>query len=512
MKIEKKTGSEGTLKNWYAEGILYGSPIPMFVLGRDHRILFWNKACEKLTGFRKKEMIGTDRHWEPFYPSKRPLLADFLLEGDTASIEKHYGNMALRKSKQIEGAYEAERFFPEFGENGSHLYMNAAPIRDEKGEIQAVIVTYQDLSERKKVAGESKRYSSFSRKLIENSIDGVIATDVEGKIVIFNQGAHKILGYDPEKVVGKMNYREILSEKTRKKIIKTYYSEGNGPYGKIINKETDILNYRGESVPVRLSGTLLYEKDKEIGSVVFIQDLREILQLQEEREKAHRIAAIGKIVADIAHYIKNILSGLEGGAYIINTAIRKKDFTQLGTGWDMVRRNLIHMSDIVQNMLIYSTIRKPKYRSVNPNALAKDVVELMGETARASNVKLKLRLKEGIPNVEMDPTAIHLCLLNLVRNSIDACTEREREDPKGSVTVKSDQPEGLGVRFIIEDTGMGMDKETQGNIFEDFFSTKGYKGSGLGLSVTRDIIEDHGGEITFSSTPDKGTTFNVLLP
>ena len=80
------------------------------------------------------------------------------------------------------------------------------------------------------------------------------------------------------------------------------------------------------------------------------------------------------------------------------------------------------------------------------------------------------------------------------------------------MTVKSDQPEGWGVRFIIEDTGVGMDEETQRDIFEDFFSTKGYQGTGLGLPVTRNIIEEHGGEITFSSTPGKGTTFHVFLP
>jgi PAS domain S-box-containing protein len=457
-------------------------------------------------------MIGTDGHWKPFYPSKRPLMADFLLDGDMASIEKNYGHMALRKSKEIEGAYEAERFFPDFGENGSHLYMNAAPIKDEKGEIKAVVVTYQDLSERIKIVGESKRHSSFARKLIENSIDGVIATDVEGKIVIFNQGAQKILGYNPEEVVGKLKYKEILSEETTKDIIKTYYSEDNGPYGKIINKETQILNNRGESVPLRLSGTLLYEKEREIGSVVFIQDLREILQLQREREQAHRIAAIGKVVAGMAHYIKNILSGLKGGAFIINTAIRKKDFNMLGTGWDMVSRNLLHLSDIVQNMLSYSTIKKPKYRSVNPNALVRDVVELMGDTARVSKVLLEHDLKEGIPNVEMDPTAIHRCLLNLVRNAIDACAERKGEGQRGRVTVRSDQSGGWGVRFTVEDTGMGMDEETQKKVFDDFFSTKGYQGTGLGLPVTRNLIEDHGGEITFDSTPGKGTRFYVLLP
>ena len=149
---------------------------------------------------------------------------------------------------------------------------------------------------------------------------------------------------------------------------------------------------------------------------------------------------------------------------------------------------------------------------MNPNALVMDVLELMEDTARVSNVTMKHQLKESIPNVEMDPTAIHQCLLNLVRNAIDACIEREGKNPKGNVTVRSDQPKEWGVRFIIEDTGMGMNVETQDNIFEDFFSTKGYQGTGLGLPVARNIVEEHGGEISFSTTSGKGTSFYLLLP
>jgi len=101
--------------------------------------------------------------------------------------------------------------------------------------------------------------------------------------------------------------------------------------------------------------------------------------------------------------------------------------------------------------------------------------------------------------------------LNLVGNAIDACTREEGDKKGGVVTVRTENIEGTGVKFSVEDNGVGMDVETQKRIFEDFFSTKGYKGTGLGLTVTKKIIEEHRGELTFSSQPGKGSLFALTL-
>lgn len=496
----------------YAEGIIYGSPIPMFVLDKNHRITYWNKACERLTGYTAEEMIGTDNQWMPFYPQKRPLLADLVIEGDIEGIHRLYDSMNLRESPMVEGAYEAEHYFPHLGPNGTHLYFNAAPIKDENDTVQGAIVTYQDFSERVRMTQEIKRREMFVRNLIENSIDGIIATDKEGKIVIFNRAASEMLGFNPDEIIGKISYKEILSPEMTKKVRKAFYGKEWGPKGKIINMEAEIINIKGEPIPVRFSGTLLHQKGKEVGSVVFIQDLREILRLQKEKEQAERLAAIGQTVAGLAHYIKNILNGLQGGAYVINSALKKSDMGLIEKGLKMMNKNIDQITNIVMDMLVYSKERRPKYEFVDPNELTKDVIELMQERARLANVELIPQLSEGISPVPMDRTAIHRCLLNLVSNAIDACTLEGIMMGNGKVTIRTFKPQGWAVGFEVIDNGTGMDEETQKRLFTGFFSTKGYKGTGLGLPVTQKIVKEHGGELSFVSSPRKGTKFTLLLP
>jgi signal transduction histidine kinase len=224
------------------------------------------------------------------------------------------------------------------------------------------------------------------------------------------------------------------------------------------------------------------------------------------------MAAIGRTVAGVAHYIKNILNGLQGGAYVINSAMGKKDFELVKKGWAMVEKNIDQISSIVTDMLIYSSERKPSYELVNPNEVVAEVLALMWERAKLSGVVFARKLDPELAPVAMDKTAIYNCLLNLIGNAIDACTLGGIMDGKGVVTVETDKPTGWGVRFRITDNGIGMDKDAQHKLFTDFFTTKGYKGSGLGLPVTQKIVKEHGGKLTFRSKTGQGTSFNMMLP
>lgn len=496
----------------YAEGIIQGTPLAVLVLDRAHRITFWNRACESLTGFAGEEMLGTNRQWEPFYSEPRPTLADLIIDDDREAIQRLYAPYKLRKSPFVEGAWEAEAFFPHLGEEGAHIFFTAAPIRDEQGEIQGAIVTFQDVSERVEMTREIERREAFVQNLVHNSIDGIIATNPEGTIIIFNRGASRILGYEPEEIVGRLSYQDILPKGTTRNVLRAFYGDRYGPPGKLIHMESELLNQDEEAIPVRLSGTLLYEDGKETGSVVFVQDLREIQRLQREKQQAERMAAVGRTVAGLAHYIKNILNGLRGGGYVINSAIEKGDLSLIAQGWNMVERNVDQISTIVLDMLTYSTDRNPRYEEVDPNELVEEVLKLVEERAKAANVQLQKDLTPGLPRVAMDRTGIHRALLNLVSNAIDACTLEGIMESNGIVRVRTDRPEGWGVRFEVRDNGTGIQQETQEKLFSDFFTTKGYKGTGLGLPVTQKVVNEHGGELTFESEPDQGTTFTLLLP
>jgi PAS domain S-box-containing protein len=359
---------------------------------------------------------------------------------------------------------------------------------------------------------EIKRRESFVRNLIQNSIDGIVATDAEGRIVVFNRGAADLLGYSPEEVIGRMTQREILPVHAVNSIRQAYDSHHHGPRGKIINMEVSLLDKYQEPVPARVSGTLLFEEHKEVGTVLFIEDLREIYRLEKEKEQALRMAAIGRTVAGLAHYIKNILTGLKGGAYVMNSAMDKEDLGLVRKGWQMVEANIDQISSIVTDMLIYSSERKPKYEPVDPNELVMEVLELMEGRAKTAGVQLHQELQPNPQKVRVDKAAIHRCLLNLVSNAIDACTLEGIVGGSGVVTVTTEQPEKGGIRFQVSDNGTGMEEATQKKLFTDFFTTKGYKGTGLGLPVTRKIAEEHGGKLSFQSRLGEGTTFTLVLP
>lgn len=242
----------------------------------------------------------------------------------------------------------------------------------------------------------------------------------------------------------------------------------------------------------------------------YTEDLeRKVAEATRELIEAERLATIGQTVAGLAHAVKNILGGLKGGVYVVNTAFKKEDTNLLKTGWDMVERNIGNISNLVLDMLNYSKERRLEYESCSPNTIADEVCELMESKAKESSIEIVRNFDPAIGEVSLDPKGIHRCLLNLVSNAIDACVNCP--DRSGRVEVRTASENGWAVRFDVSDNGCGMDEETQKKIFSRFFSTKGSKGTGLGLLISRKIVEQHGGIIDFVSEAGKGSTFTIRL-
>ncbi|MBN1843757.1 MAG: response regulator [Deltaproteobacteria bacterium] len=373
---------------------------------------------------------------------------------------------------------------------------------------------------------ELRKAHDFQKNLIQNSIYGIIAAGSGGTIVVFNRGTEDLLDYAADDVVGKMHIDSLYPPGVGETVRQTLYGEACGGKHRLVGYENVIVSKKGEQIPVRISGATLFEDGAATGVVYFFQDLREIKRLQNELIQSERLSAIGQAVAGMAHYTKNILNGLQGGVYIVNTSLKKNKPDLLHKGWSMVENNVGRISDLVMNMLIYSKEREPDYVSCSPNDIAQEVYDLMYQTLEARWAKLRDVMKEKAPQPKvklvkdfafsinecfLDPTGLHRCLLNLVTNAIDACTAERHEGKEFFVVIRTRKEDG-GIRFEIADNGVGMTQEIQESLFEDFFSTKGPKGTGLGLLVTRKIVDEHGGTITFDSTPGEGTTFIMRFP
>jgi two-component system NtrC family sensor kinase len=357
---------------------------------------------------------------------------------------------------------------------------------------------------------ELRRQTNFQIKLIRSSNDGIVATDRHLKIVIFNPGAGSIFGYTQSEVIYKMSVTELYPPEIASKFRDTI--NGNDETREFPWIETSIISKDGQAIPVRFSGTVLQEKDEEMGTVAFFQDLREIKRLEKELVRSERLAAIGQTIAGLAHGIKNILHGLKGGSYLVDIGINKNDTEKLKKGWEMIKRNVGRTSNLVMDLLSYSKEREPEYEICRPNDIANEVCELLQDKARENKVEIIMQFDDDIGEVSMDPDTIHESLLNLMSNAVDACLFDENTDKTWHVGLKTTLAEGNIIKFEVSDNGAGMDKEVLKKLFTSFFSTKGHRGTGLGLMVTRKLIEEHDGTIEVNSRLDKGTVFTIQLP
>jgi signal transduction histidine kinase len=276
--------------------------------------------------------------------------------------------------------------------------------------------------------------------------------------------------------------------------------------------ETEFVSRTGERIPVRFSGSILNERGNKLGVVAFIQDLREIKGLQLELVRSERLAAIGQTVAGLAHGIKNILHGLKGGSYLVDVGIAKKNDEKLRKGWDMIKRGIQRTSDLVMDLLSYSKERQPQYEACTPNAIAAEVCDLVRERAEQEHTALVCDFDPAIETVLMDPHTLHTVLLNLLSNAMDACLFDEDSGKRWQVTLRTAAEPGQKIRFEVSDNGTGMSGEVREKLFTSFYSTKGQRGTGLGMLVTHKLVEEHGGRIEVETALGQGTTVRVWLP
>jgi signal transduction histidine kinase len=226
-----------------------------------------------------------------------------------------------------------------------------------------------------------------------------------------------------------------------------------------------------------------------------------------EKEQQERLAAMGETIAGLAHCVKNLLNGFKGGEYLVNRAIKKQDTGMISKGWNMVEKNIDRISTLVLDMLTYVKDREPEYSEVDLNNLIEEARELLSIQAGKVGVEIKTKTDENLNKVTLDSTGILRCLVNLIGNGIDACSEKG-----GYVAVESRLDSDDYFELEVSDTGCGMDQDTLKVLFTKFFSTKGSKGTGLGLPVVHKIVKEHQGSITVKSEPGQGTTFSMRLP
>lgn len=398
---------------------------------------------------------------------------------------------------------------------GASDFLNK-PIRDkalsvairraaEKMEIKKKLAAHtHDLENMIRAATEEiKRKSNFQSALIQSSHDGIVATNVDGRIITFNPAAEDIFGIPRRDIIRTRDSEKLYPPELQK----AFAEERDLPW-----TETEITAGDGTKAPVKASGKILRPGREVIGVVAFFQDIREIKKLERELLKSEKLAAVGQTVAGLAHCVKNILHGFSGGSYMMDIGLDKKDINKIHSAWKMVTRNIARMSDLVMDLLSYAKDRDPDYETCRPNEMILDVSETMSYMAAENGIEVIARPDPSIGEVRMDEKSIRRAIMNLVSNAVDACASDETPGKKRRVEIRTVRQKGDRVGFIVKDNGAGMDDEVKKRLFTSFFSTKGSQGTGLGLLVTRKLVEEHYGDIRVDSTLGEGSTFTVTIP
>jgi len=230
---------------------------------------------------------------------------------------------------------------------------------------------------------------------------------------------------------------------------------------------------------------------------------------QEALLKAERLAAMGQTIALLSHHIKNILQGVRGGSYLIDMGLKDHSEELIHKGWGIVEKNQNKIYNLVMDMLTFSKERQPSLQRGALNETVQDVCELMQARADECGVSFECRFDPDISETTFDPEGIHRAVLNIVTNAIDAVEGTEG----GSVTVETrfDVADDEAA-IVVSDNGPGIPPDQLEKIFNIFESTKGARGTGLGLAVSQKIIREHGGEIVVESTPGEGCRFTLAWP
>jgi len=232
--------------------------------------------------------------------------------------------------------------------------------------------------------------------------------------------------------------------------------------------------------------------------------------IREKTELQDHLSSLGLMISSISHGIKGLLTGLDGGMYMLDAGLKQKNESRIKEGWDVVKLMAERIRKMVLDILFYAKERDLKWERIDALSFAEEIVKVLAPKIADHNIEFEKKFDTQLGEFEVDAGYIHSALINILDNAVDACvSDSTKKSHQISFCVGQHRNY---IDFEVIDNGIGMDPETQDKIFTPFFSAKGEKGTGLGLYIANKIIEQHGGKIAVTSTPGKGTRFRIRIP
>lgn len=353
---------------------------------------------------------------------------------------------------------------------------------------------------------------SYTDSILQSLTSGIITLDLDGRVVTMNPAAELLTGLFGPEARGRYCTEVFSHSPDMVEILMETLASRAG----VANASLTLCKRNGASLPIELSTAPLGRADgKDLGIVAVVKDVTVVHELEAQLRRSDRLAALGTLAAGLAHEIKNPLTSVRTFTRLVPRKFTDDRFRL--TFERVVPRELERINEIVERLLELARPRRLKLTQVHLPALLERTLDLYGGQIETKQIAVQREYDGDIPSIQADSEHLYQALLNLVGNALEAM------GPGGRLTLRagwSEEKDWLSssprsprrsITVEIEDTGTGVLGSDADKIFNPFFTTKD-GGTGLGLALAHKIIEDHGGTITFRSSPGVGTTFRLLLP
>jgi PAS domain S-box-containing protein len=382
--------------------------------------------------------------------------------------------------------------------DSAQVIVHTAPIRNQAGDVELVVEISADITEVKRLREQLQRTQQLYQQLFDEVPCYISVQDRQFRLTAANRRFKE----DFEVQTGGFCYA-VYKQRDEPcaicPVAKTFED------GQSHQTEMVVTSKSGEQYNLLIWTAALRNAAGKITHVMeMATNITQIRKLQEH------LSSLGLKIGSISHGIKSLVAGLDGGMYLVESGLNKEKPERVKEGWEDVKTIVNRIRKLVHDILFFAKERELKCDRVDVLSFADDVASTFEPKIKAKGIEFVHNFDTSPGEFEIDTGAMRLALINILENALDACVEDKVK--KSHQIVFNVQQDEQQIFFEVKDNGIGMDRETRESLFTLFFSSKGNKGTGLGLFIADKIIDQHGGRISVKSTPGQGSSFKVTLP